>query len=171
MSILITGRDLPEMKGTLLKPEGPLPAQWQGLTTTTGLTLVLTQGATTAALALKVWPQLQGRITRIIYAGGTFERGDATPWAEQTVWRDPAAMESLLNAGIPIWLCTTEAAAAHGMTTAALAEACAMDPDAFSIVACGVHAEYDPASPACGKLTRDLYSMNRYPRNNVELVL
>src|SRR5690554_3942460 len=121
MNIIVSGKDLPSMKGTFLKPEGPLPKEWEQLKDREDLALVLTEGPSSAALAFKVWPGLAQNVKRIIYAGGTLKRGNITPFAEKSIHQDPEAMESLLNTGIPMTFCTMEAAEAHSMTMTDLA--------------------------------------------------
>ena len=82
MTILTSGRELPSMKGSFLQPQSALPEQWSTLKELEDVVLVLTEGASSAALAFKVWPELKLSVRRIVYAGGTLKRGDATPYAE-----------------------------------------------------------------------------------------
>lgn len=159
-------KDLPEMKGTFLKPESVLSSDWSVLKNEKDVILVLKNGPASAAMAFKVWPQVKTNISLIIYAGGTLGRGDATAYAEKSVYRDPYGMESLLNSGIPVVFCTTEEASRRGMTVSELAESFALNPELTELISCGVHTEIQSASPAFGKLVSDHLADHKFEKKN-----
>ena len=165
MRILVSGRDLPTMGGTLLRPAGPLPEAWLRLTDPEHTIPVLTDGPGTAALAFKVRPELPARFPYVVYAGGTLRRQAPRTAA----MADPAGMESLLNCGARLVLCTEEAAAARGLTPEAMALAVAERPEDFRLVPCGVHVELAAGSPAFGLWIGDRFSDKKFPAGNVLL--
>ena len=171
MTILTSGRELPSMKGSFLQPQSALPEQWSTLKELEDVVLVLTEGASSAALAFKVWPELKLSVRRIVYAGGTLKRGDATPYAEASVYREPEALESLLNTGVPVAVCTAEAAEARGMSAAELAGAYAVRPGDFASLSCGIHVETQRDSAAYGSLVCDRLSNRKFDRENACLVV
>ena len=133
--------------------------------------LLLLDGAETAALAFKVRPYLAQYTDKFIYAGGTLERGDATAWAEASVYRSPEAVEALLNSGVPVVFATLEAAKKYGTTAKALARDYAGEPSRFQTLHCGIHVEFQTAGPARGKLICDRNSDNRFEKPNAYLLL
>ena len=171
MHILVSGKDLPSMKGTFLKPETHLPKEWEQLKDRKYIILVLTEGPSSAALAFKVWPKLTCNVKKIIYAGGTLKRGNITPFAEKSIHQDPEAMESLLNTGIPMTFCTMESAAAHSMTMTDLALEYAHSPEKFKTISCGVHVETNPDSIAYGKMICDANSDNKFGKKNAHILI
>ncbi|HEY5222040.1 MAG TPA: nucleoside hydrolase [Microbacteriaceae bacterium] len=56
---------------------------------------------TNIAVLLRMYPQVSGKIGRIIFMGGAIGLGNATPTAEFNVWHDPEAAEIVLRSGIP----------------------------------------------------------------------
>jgi len=171
MHILVSGKDLPSMKGTFLKPETHLPREWEQLKDRKYIILVLTEGPSSAALAFKVWPGLAQNVKRIIYAGGTLKRGNITPFAERSIHQDPEAMESLLNSGVPVTFCTMESAAALNMTMEDLALDYARNPDKYRTISCGVHVETNPDSIAYGKMICDANSDNKFGKKNAHILI
>jgi inosine-uridine nucleoside N-ribohydrolase len=170
MKVLVVGKDLPSIKGTFLNPEGPLPREWEKLKDMENIVLVLKEGPSSAALAFKVWPNLTTVVKKIIYAGGTLKRGDATPYAERSIHQDPYGMESLLNSGVPVTFCTIEAATAHKMTMEDLAIEYASSPEKFKTIPCGIHVETQPNTIAYGKMICDAISDNKFGKNNGEIL-
>jgi inosine-uridine nucleoside N-ribohydrolase len=170
MHILVSERDLPSIKGTFLKPEGPLPKEWKELKEQEDIILVLTEGSSSAALTFKVWPELTQKVKKIIYAGGTLKRGDATPYAERSIHQDPYGMESLLNSGVPVTFCTMEAAAALKMTMEDLALDYAHSPYKYRTVSCGIHVETQSDTLTFGRMISDAISDNKFHKRNAELL-
>lgn len=145
-------------------------ADYKKLLQETDVTLLLTDGPEEAALAFQVWPALADHIGRIIYAGGTCWRGDATPFAEKSIYQNPKAMETLLNTRVPVVFCTLESAQAHNCTTTELAIAVAEKPAQFTLRPCGIHIETLVGSPVYGKLICDLNSDQKFEKKNAYLV-
>lgn len=171
MNIFISGDSLPSMKGTFLQPESHLDKEWNLLKEQQDVILVLTEGPSSAALAFKVWPDLIHNVKRIVYAGGTLKRGDSTPYAEASIYKDPHGMESLLNTGVPVIFCTIEAAIAHNMTMKDLALGYARNPEGYRTVFCGVHVETQMNSIAYGKMICDVISDNKFEKKNAHIVM
>jgi len=94
-----------------------------------GLTLLTLGPLTNIAIALNLYPELKGLISEIVTMGGAIETGNVTRFAEFNFHADPEAVQSVLDAGIPLSLLTwdTTLKAAHteaelealGMTTSA----------------------------------------------------
>lgn len=66
------------------------------------VTVVATGAYTNIALLLSEYPQVKGKIDRIIAMGGTLSRGNMTSVAEFNVFTDPDAAQIMYDAGIPI---------------------------------------------------------------------
>lgn len=146
MPILITGHDLPEISGTLLNHSDTLAPEWNNCKNLTGITLVIGNNPAAAALALKVWPELDKKINEII-----------CPISAAKI--DPEGLESLLNCGVTVVLCPTKAAAA----------AYAENSGDFKSTLCGAHVETMPG-PAYGKLVTDLESDHKFLKKNARFV-
>lgn len=68
------------------------------------MTLVPIGPLTNIALLLKVFPEVNERIERIVLmGGGTF--GNRTPTAEFNIWGDPEAAKIVFDSGLPIVMC------------------------------------------------------------------
>jgi len=57
---------------------------------------------TNLALALRIKPEIAGRIPRIVTMGGAYLEGNTTPSAEFNILADPEAAHIVYSAGIPI---------------------------------------------------------------------
>ncbi|KRK35932.1 pyrimidine-specific ribonucleoside hydrolase RihA [Levilactobacillus parabrevis] len=66
------------------------------------VTLVVTGPMTNIALFLRVYPELKGKIDRIVFMGGAMGLGNWTPSVEFNIYVDPEAAKIVLNAGIPL---------------------------------------------------------------------
>lgn len=66
------------------------------------VTLVVTGPMTNIALFLRVYPELKGKIARIVFMGGAMGLGNWTPSVEFNIYVDPEAAKIVLNAGIPL---------------------------------------------------------------------
>ncbi|MGY4707442.1 nucleoside hydrolase [Candidatus Bipolaricaulota sp. J31] len=64
--------------------------------------LVPTGPLTNVALALRLAPDIAGRIERIILMGGAARESNATPAAEFNIYADPEAAHIVFTSGIPI---------------------------------------------------------------------
>lgn len=74
-----------------------------------GLTLLTLGPLTNIAMALNLYPELKGLISEIVSMGGAVETGNVTRFAEFNFYADPEAVQSVLDAGIPISLLTWDA--------------------------------------------------------------
>lgn len=157
--------NLKDLQGSFLKHSGQLDEQWAKLKTQKELVLVLSSPSA-CALAFKVWPKIKENVQLIIYAGGTFEKGDATPFAENSIYQDPSGMESLLNSGVPIVFVTLEAAAKKGCSPYELAMAYEKQWTLDDLIYCGVHVEIQPAARCYGKLIADNNADKKFPIKN-----
>lgn len=68
----------------------------------TPVTLVVTGPMTNAALFLRVYPELKGKVEQIVYMGGAMGLGNWTPSVEFNIYVDPEAAKIVMNAGIPL---------------------------------------------------------------------
>lgn len=69
------------------------------------VTLVATGPLTNIALFLKMYPDLKGKISEIVFMGGSASRGNRTPYAEFNIWMDPEAADVVLRSGLPLTMC------------------------------------------------------------------
>lgn len=74
-----------------------------------GLTLLTLGPLTNIAMALNLYPELKGLISEIVSMGGAVETGNVTRFAEFNFYADPEAVQSVLDAGIPLSLLTWDA--------------------------------------------------------------
>ena len=65
------------------------------------VTLIATGPLTNIALLLSTHPEVIGRIRRIVFMGGSTERGNTTPYGEFNVVTDPEATDLVLRSGLP----------------------------------------------------------------------
>lgn len=71
-----------------------------------GLTLLTLGPLTNIAIALNLYPELKGLIFEVVTMGGAIETGNVTRFAEFNFHADPEAVQSVLDAGIPLSLLT-----------------------------------------------------------------
>lgn len=157
--------DLKNLQGSFLEHSDMLDEQWAKLKEKKDVVLVLSSPSA-CALAFKVWPKIKDNIQLIIYVGGTFTNGDATAYAEKSIYQDPLGMESLLNSGVPIVFVTLEVAAKRGLSPQALAMAYEKEWTLADLIHCGVHVEIQRASRCFGKLIPDNNADKKYPIKN-----
>lgn len=69
------------------------------------VTLVATGPLTNIALFLKMYPDLKGKVSEIVFMGGSASRGNRTPYAEFNIWMDPEAADVVLRSGLPVTMC------------------------------------------------------------------
>jgi len=72
------------------------------------VTLVATGPLTNAALFLRAFPDLAGRVREISLMGGALGEGNTTASAEFNIWQDPEAATIVFESGIPILLSTLD---------------------------------------------------------------
>jgi ribosylpyrimidine nucleosidase len=75
---------------------------------------------TNLALALRLEPQITGRIPRIVAMAGAYLEGNSTPSAEFNIYADPEAAHVVFNAGIPLVMVGLEVTAQAIVTVADL---------------------------------------------------
>lgn len=68
------------------------------------VTIVATGPITNVARLLQQHPQDRARIDRIVFMGGSTERGNHTPYAEFNTFADPEALEIILGTGLPTYM-------------------------------------------------------------------
>jgi purine nucleosidase len=66
------------------------------------VTLVATGPLTNVALLLRSHPEVMPRVRRIVFMGGSTERGNTTPYGEFNIVTDPEAADIVLRAGLPV---------------------------------------------------------------------
>jgi len=103
------------------------------------ITLVPTGPLTNIALLLRTFPEVGGRIEKIVLMGGAYSGGNATPTAEFNVWTDPEAAQIVFSAGLPVVMCGLDVTKKSGLTEAQIRELCA--------------SSY-PVEKACGEMLR-----------------
>lgn len=74
------------------------------------VTVVCTGPLTNIAMLLKLFPDKKERIEEILFAGGGVSAGNITPSAEYNLYADPEAARILFRMGIPMTICTFDAA-------------------------------------------------------------
>ncbi|WP_328473130.1 nucleoside hydrolase [Actinoplanes sp. NBC_00393] len=65
------------------------------------VTLIATGPLTNVALLLRSHPPVVPRISRIVFMGGSTERGNTTPYGEFNIVTDPEAADIVLRSGVP----------------------------------------------------------------------
>jgi pyrimidine-specific ribonucleoside hydrolase len=68
----------------------------------TPVTLVTLAPLTNIALLLRTYPEVHGRIARVVTMGGSASVGNASAVAEFNVWHDPEAAAIVFGAGLPL---------------------------------------------------------------------
>lgn len=90
-------------------PEATVPLDPRGATELIADTLLATEEPvaiiatgplTNVAVLLRDRPELAPRIARIVWMGGSTERGNATPYAEFNAWVDPHALDLVVRSGV-----------------------------------------------------------------------
>lgn len=66
--------------------------------------VVATGPITNIATLLAEHPSVMANIDRIIFMGGSTDRGNHTPYAEFNTFADPEALDVVLNAGLPVYM-------------------------------------------------------------------
>ena len=65
------------------------------------VTLIATGPLTNVALLLRTHPEVMPRLRRIVFMGGSTERGNAAPYGEFNIVTDPEAADIVLRSGLP----------------------------------------------------------------------
>lgn len=66
------------------------------------VTMVVTGPMTNMAQLLRDHPEVQPRISEVIFMGGSTERGNHTPSAEFNTFADPEALQEVIDSGLPV---------------------------------------------------------------------
>src|SRR5690242_20622814 len=65
------------------------------------VTLIATGPLTNVALLLRLHPEVAPRLRRVIFMGGSTDRGNTTPYGEFNIVTDPEAADIVLRSGLP----------------------------------------------------------------------
>ncbi|MEU4426323.1 nucleoside hydrolase [Actinoplanes sp. NPDC024001] len=65
------------------------------------VTLIATGPLTNVALLLRGHPEVVPRVRRVVFMGGSTERGNTTPYGEFNIVTDPEAADIVLRSGLP----------------------------------------------------------------------
>lgn len=65
------------------------------------VTLIATGPLTNVALLLRGHPEVGPRVRRVVFMGGSTERGNTTPYGEFNIVTDPEAADIVLRSGLP----------------------------------------------------------------------
>lgn len=65
------------------------------------VTLIATGPLTNVALLLRRHPEITPRVRRIVFMGGSTDRGNTTPYGEFNIVTDPEAADIVLRSGLP----------------------------------------------------------------------
>ncbi|WP_030438495.1 nucleoside hydrolase [Actinoplanes subtropicus] len=66
------------------------------------VTLIATGPLTNVALLLRAHPEVVPRVRRVVFMGGSTERGNTTPYGEFNIVTDPEAADIVLRSGLPV---------------------------------------------------------------------
>jgi pyrimidine-specific ribonucleoside hydrolase len=100
-----TGLDGPDLPRASRPPEPAHAIDWIAMTLigrADPVTLVPTGPLTNIALFLARYPELAGRVERIVLMGGAIGEGNVTPAAEFNIWADPEAAHRVFTSGIDV---------------------------------------------------------------------
>lgn len=100
-----SGLDGPELPAPAIDVDvrGAVPLMLEVLSSSDRpVTLVATGPITNVATLLRDHPSAHARIHEIVFMGGSTERGNHTPYAEFNAFADPAALQIVLESGLPV---------------------------------------------------------------------
>ncbi len=100
-----SGLDGPELPPPSRPPASAHAIDWIAATVRAHprpLTLVATGPLTNVALFLARYPQLAGKLERIVLMGGAIGQGNITPAAEFNIWVDPEAASRVFQSGFQL---------------------------------------------------------------------
>jgi inosine-uridine nucleoside N-ribohydrolase len=75
-----------------------------------GLSLIALGPLTNVAIALNLYPELEGLIGEIISMGGAIGKGNVTPYAEFNYYADPESVQVVLESKVPLTVVPWDAA-------------------------------------------------------------
>jgi inosine-uridine nucleoside N-ribohydrolase len=99
------GLDGPDLPPPSREPDGRHAIDWIAATLSASpepVTLVPTGPLTNIALFLARYPELTGKIERIVLMGGAVGEGNTTPAAEFNIWADPEAAFRVFTSGLDV---------------------------------------------------------------------
>ncbi|MEU4161174.1 nucleoside hydrolase [Actinoplanes sp. NPDC026670] len=100
-----SGLDGPDLDGPVAEPVGVHAVELMRrlITGADGpVTVVATGPLTNVALLLRRHPEVSPGIRRIVFMGGSTERGNTTPYGEFNIVTDPEAADIVLRSGLPL---------------------------------------------------------------------
>jgi purine nucleosidase len=86
------------------------------------VTLIATGPLTNVALLLRSHPEVVPQVRRIVFMGGSTERGNSTPYGEFNIVTDPEAADIVLRSGLPITMIGLNVTHQAPATAAVIAE-------------------------------------------------
>jgi inosine-uridine nucleoside N-ribohydrolase len=97
-----TGMDGPELPAPTTKPVGQHAVDFLAERIEPGVVLVPTGPLTNIGLLLARYPEVAGKVARIVLMGGAIAEGNVTPAAEFNIWADPEAAARVFTSGIDL---------------------------------------------------------------------
>jgi inosine-uridine nucleoside N-ribohydrolase len=97
-----TGMDGPELPPPELTPVDQHAVDFLAERIEDGVVLIPTGPLTNIGLLLSRYPEVAGRIERIVLMGGAIAEGNVTPAAEFNIWADPEAAARVFTSGIDV---------------------------------------------------------------------
>jgi pyrimidine-specific ribonucleoside hydrolase len=97
-----TGMDGPELPQPTTEPVAQHAVDFLAERIEPGVVLVPTGPLTNIGLLLARYPEVAGRIARIVLMGGAIAEGNVTPAAEFNIWADPEAAARVFTSGIDV---------------------------------------------------------------------
>ncbi len=100
-----SGLDGPDLDGPVAEPaDGPGVELMRRLLMASAepVELIALGPLTNVALLLRDHPEVAPRIRRIVFMGGSTERGNTTPYGEFNIVTDPEAADVVLRSGLPV---------------------------------------------------------------------
>jgi inosine-uridine nucleoside N-ribohydrolase len=100
-----TGLDGPDLPPPARQPDSRHAIDWIAATVSAHpdrVTLVPTGPLTNVALFLARYPDLTGKVERVVLMGGAIGEGNTTPAAEFNIWADPEAAHRVFTSGLDV---------------------------------------------------------------------
>jgi len=97
-----TGMDGPVLPAPTTKPVDQHAVDFLAERIEPGVVLVPTGPLTNIGLLLALYPEVAGKIERIVLMGGAIAEGNVTPAAEFNIWADPEAAARVFTSGIDV---------------------------------------------------------------------
>jgi pyrimidine-specific ribonucleoside hydrolase len=107
------------------------------------VTLVATGPLTNVALLLARYPELEGRLERIVFMGGAIGEGNITPAAEFNVWVDPEAARRVFSSSVDLTMVGLDVTHRALLTSTHLESLAALGNEAGRLLA-GMYGFYLP---------------------------